>query len=909
MTRNVFERLISLLAIACCVVLFACGSESGPSTAPENDGKAGVDDGKDSESEKSAEISLALKGRFLLADSLVPVNLKVTVLDENLDSVSAVKSTVVKKSDGSYAYESDKAKYPFGYARLAYTCVLSNSSYKMEFVQYVDLNEDPGPLLNIFEALESERVKKLVQKEKLNLKRAKQKALLEIYRVLDCESRAEYLSTPLQDLWWLPYIYGKYEVSTSGKDFYKAFEKLRSAVGGSDTWRDFVSENEIVDSLYSRFKNGKGPWVNEMSVFTEDYYPYAKMWADYYGLKTCLVSTRGDTARIANKKSAFNKELLVCDSCMVKKNGCWRSLNDREIRLGLCLKDSTVVDDGLVYKCNAAVMQWENVPMLDAVKFLHGECTKDMLGEVVTYDKSEATCLCSNEKNCGWKEGVPDESIGKYTPVDALVKKSAGECTEKREKECVAVSDSFYICKSGFWEKTDKMVYTWGVCESSRKGELVYEKGLGAFKCGYELSGTGAWTWLSAPLPEYHKDVCEENNKDEIKTYDDLYYVCNGKNWRAAADSELVAPVLQGFFCDASNEDEVKKIDDAFYVCRSFKWTEMDPYEVQVYKARVRLDVPEDYCKSGIENTTLFWDETNQALYGCAETSANHKKIRWMQFSYRGESSNRFIAGENKVEGILSNWKNIAGGKFTSDGMYEVELDGVRYIFRSGVFRSNDDDYGNLYESVVVVDGKRYEWQLVNGKNTVRMPVGEKHTTLESIENKSGSFTGFYEKWMEQVVESSTCPNTIHESIPCAKQTMSGLDEVDVLRYGENSFTTLEQARLQAPPGFHIPDVSEWETIIPKSSALESSIEISQYEDAQMWKGIRTRYNLFWTSDEKDKDTQYCFEYIREVERRGTNDFYYDERFVVASRVVECPKDLYPMVQALYVADGDKSQP
>ena len=903
--RNMYKRFVWLFAIACCGMFVACdGTENKVVVVDEDDGFG--TDGKNyvRGSHESEEISLALKGDFLLVDSLVPVKLKITAIDENLDSLKSIDAKIQKNKDGSYSYSSDKAKYPQGYAKLAFTCQIAGSDNKMEFVQYADLNENSSPLLNVFESLESERVEALVQNENFYLQQAKRKALREIFRLLDCEVQASYMKEPAKELWRLPYVYGRYEVSSSGKNFYESYSSMRSSLGGSKTWRDFESETEIVDSLYSRYKKSVGPWGNKVSAFDDDYRMFANMWADYYGLGTC--SKRGDTARVANKESDFYKEALVCDSGLIAKKSWWRPLNSMESMLGFCLNDTTVVYDSLAYRCNAKKMLWDRTPLLDGVKSVYGECTKDMLGEVVTYDKSEATCLCVNEKNCGWKEGVPDESIGKYTPVDALVKKSAGECTEKREKESVAVSDSFYICKSGFWEKSDEMVYTWGVCESSRKGEIVYKKSLGAFKCGYELSETGAWTWLSAPLPEYHKDACDENNENEIKSYDDLYYVCNGKNWRAAADSELVAPVLQGFFCEASNEGEVKEVDDTLYACKSYKWTEMNSYEIQVYKARIRLDIPEDYCESGVENTTIIWDEEDKALYGCGKTSADHKKFRWMRYVYRAETSMHYIAGKNKVEGILSDWNNLAGGTFTSDGTYEVEFEGVRYIFGAGSFRSNGDDYGNLYESLVVVDGVSYRWLFVNGKNTVRMPIGSKYTTLDSLENKSESFTGFYEKWMEQIIESSTCPNTIDESIPCAKQTMSGLDDVDVLRYGKNSYTTLEQARSQVPSGFHIPDTAEWKTIIPESSSLESSLEIHQYEDNQKWKEVRTRYNLFWTSSEKDKDTQYCFEYIREVKRYDATNFYFDERFVVASRVVECPKDLYPLVQSLYVADGGK---
>ena len=50
--------------------------------------------------------------------------------------------------------------------------------------------------------------------------------------------------------------------------------------------------------------------------------------------------------------------------------------------------------------------------------------------------------------------------------------------------------------------------------------------------------------------------------------------------------------------------------------------------------------------------------------------------------------------------------------------------------------------------------------------------------------------------------------------------------------------------------------------------------------------------DIFWTSTEKDAETQKCYEFA--------SVFPYEEK---GRRIVDCPKDLYPMAQVLCVQD------
>ena len=52
--------------------------------------------------------------------------------------------------------------------------------------------------------------------------------------------------------------------------------------------------------------------------------------------------------------------------------------------------------------------------------------------------------------------------------------------------------------------------------------------------------------------------------------------------------------------------------------------------------------------------------------------------------------------------------------------------------------------------------------------------------------------------------------------------------------------------------------------------------------------------NYFWTSDETDSETQKCYEDDRSNTPAGSKS---------KKSIVDCPKDLYPMVQALCIKE------
>ena len=859
----------------------------------------------------------ALHGNFLLVDSLVPVDLKITVVDDQLDSLMSVKALVLKTSEGSYIYKAEPADYPSRYLKFSFTCLHSDSAFKMEFVQYVDYASDSVPVLNVLEALESERVESLVRKEKFYLEQAKIKALREVYRMLDCDSLLKgisYQDSP-RTLWWLPYLYGKYDVRSSDSVFYAVYAKLRSAVGSEKTWHDYVDETEIVDSLYSRYRRGINQWGTQVEKFNYDRdYTFLKLWADYYGLGVCADSTVGDTVRIADKESAFNGDLLVCGKNVFSVNHryFWRRVDSLETVLGLCLRDTLVLHDSVLYDCNVGKMEWNRLSLLETVLYIHEKCSWDRRGEVVVYDSVEVSCDCDQIYSCAWKEGLPEDSVGHFTPVDHFVKKTEGECTLEREKETVAVGDSFYICDSTFWRLTDAKTHYLGDCDSSRRYEKFKNNTIGAFVCDWVSRMPSGWKWVELTLPEYYDDPCNADHQNEMTSYENVYYTCSGSEWRVATSIEVDSAVLNGAFCNLSIMDSIQVVGDDSYICEDYRWRELNPYEIQFYKAMEKFGVAKDYCSSGPVGTTLFWDETDKILYGCTHVYSKGKyRYLWRGVSFKGDSKS--VAGHYFVKmedvGFFGNAENLAGGKFTADNVYELEYGGNKYIFKLNDYSINDDNYGILNENEIVVDGKTFDWQMDGKRLLLRKSVGDAVVSLDSIEGKSADLEDFFESWMTRIVESSQCPEPERPTISCARKTRSTLKEVLAQRYGENSYTTLSAAQSVCPTGFHIPDSTEWKSItnVPR---LESPLAVRQYKNVNTY-FYEVRYSLFWTSNEKGDGSQHCYEYIRETREK----FYgyqvseegreFLDRDIVAGRILECPKDLFPMVQTLCISGGE----
>ena len=850
---------LAVLALA----LTSCGD------SPER-GKHGFIQG----SENSDSYPFALSGSITLLDSLVPVSLEIVSVNENLDSLQSVRAVVYKTTNG-FVYVSDSADYPSPLLRLSYTCMRRDSSVKMEFSQYVDYNKTEHPQLNILGALESERVEYLVRNDGFYLELAKQKADREIRELLDFRNKVkyplEYDSTP-SPLHLLLYLYC--DISATDSAFYANFTRMRSALGENIEYEEILPSTKSIDSAFTLFGNYRDIKKNRISI--DEFLAAMQFWAQSYKLPACDSNSIGDTVSNKNSESAYSSEQFICfynaDSIPM-----WRMVSHLERGMGICDTAITGVFDSLVYRCDPRNSEWVRLNDIEAVTYLYGTCDSNNLGTKI-YDTTVVSCV-QEDSRYKWINGTPKEEKEIYSIADELVKDKEGECNDERDREMVKVGDAFYQCDSLHWVTIDEQTYTFGDCTQERNGKYIHDKKFGTFVCiqqgTMDKNYVVTWThkWVESVLPYYYGDKCDKaKNQNEIKFYEDNYFVCDNSKWRVMADSEITAPVLEKDFCDSSKLHTFKTFGESLFVCEDMQWRAPNKSELMVKEVIERNKFDKHYCDSGVAGTTLFWDSTSSNLYGCGPNHLYRKADG--TYGWKLVAS---IIGHNGNGGVVYNGDGpvFSGGKFTDASTYELDYKKMHLAFKLGTSYEMQNE---LVDGILTVGGISYVWRYSNRRFFVRDSMGNKTVRLDTLEGKSESLEGFYKNWVAHIGD---------------EQVGDSLKTAVIANFNTSAHKTLQQAMDLCPEGFRLPDSTEWRTIVPKVREMESFVASSGY-------GASRRYNLFWTSSEKDSETQYCYEYV--LKQNSDISYYWD---ILAGDLIECPKDLYPMVQALCISEEE----
>lgn len=854
---------MGLVLAALALALTSCGNST-------EQGKHGFIQG----SENSDSHLFALSGSIALLDSLVPVSLEIVSVNENLDSLQSVKAVVYKTANG-FVYVTDSADYPSPLLRLSYTCMRHDSSVKMEFSQYVDYSKTEHPQLSILGALESERVEYLVRSDGFYLELAKQKADREIRELLDFKNKVKYpleYDSTLSPLHFLLYLYC--DISATDSTFYANFTRMRSALGEGIDHEEILPSTSSADSVFTLFGNYREIKKNRISI--DEFLAAMQFWAQSYKLPACDSNSIGDIVTNRNSASAYSSEQFICfynaDSIPM-----WRMVSHLERGMGICDTAITGIFDSLVYRCEPRNSEWARLDPINAATYLYGTCDPNNLG-VRIYDTTVVSCV-QEDSRYKWIIGTPKEEKVIYTIADELVKDKEGECTDERDREMVKVGDAFYQCDSLHWEPIDEQTYTFGDCTQERNGQYVHDKQFGTFVCTQQgtmdKNYVVTWThkWVESVLPYYHGDKCDKaKNQNEIKFYEDNYFICDNSKWRVMADSEITAPVLEKDFCDSSKLHSFKTFGSTLFVCEDMQWRAPNKSERMVKAAIERNNFDKHYCDSGVVGTTLFWDSTSSYLYGCGPNHLYRKADG--TYGWKLVAS---IIGHDSNGGTIYNGDGpvFAGGKFTDASTYEFDHKNMHLSFKLGTSYELQDE---LVDGILTIDETSYVWRYSNRRFFVRDSMGNKTVRLDTLEGKSESLEGFYKKWVAHIGDA---------------QLGDSLKTAAIANFNANAHKTLQQAIDLCPEGFRLPSSTEWRTIVPKVRELESFVASSKY-------GASRRYNLFWTSSEKDSETQYCYEYV--LKQNSNVSYYWD---IVAGDLIECPKDLYPMVQALCISEEE----
>jgi hypothetical protein len=347
--------------------------------------------------------------------------------------------------------------------------------------------------------------------------------------------------------------------------------------------------------------------------------------------------------------------------------------------------------------------------------------------------------------------------------------------------------------------------------------------------------------------------------------YDGVYYECSAGTWHVVDKDTLLPPEKDNLICEDSLFGAVKGYDRTYYTCDSnYQWRTMGVLASAPYLFEDSLGS----CDA-ISERTLYWYGTALGFYGCAKEG---EKMTWQRIELG--------PGPYYTMPLTYDKKSFAGGVVENDSIYKVTVDGKLYQF---------DIYGDKWMLThVEISGKTYDAYFYRGHLFLHGERGSQRLRLDSIENKSESFDAFYTEWKTWAKGCSEC-----------QSRRADVDSnVFALRYNENAYMDWPRASKFCPEGFHVPSLEEFaqeDFIAYVTTNMDVRNDSPIIWDYTMHRsgcvsGNTLYFDILWTSTEKDSEMQYCFEVA-----------WHPHQNEKGRRIVECPKNLYPMVQALCV--------
>lgn len=460
---------------------------------------------------------VALSGNFSLDAKLIPQKIEITSLDENLEEIETFEAKISKKNSLGYVFSSDSNYFPTTYAKLTFTCTRGDTTNKMTFEEYVDFAQNPSPTVNLLGALESERVKDLVQNNGFYLGNAKKKAAREIFKMFGLEwQEAVYFesdSIKFDALRLMPYLLAKYDESDSV--FMENFEAMSSAVKNNEFASDFYDSLWIADNLLQHH-------IFELKTFDSASFVYfSTLCESAYELSPC--DSLGKITKINKNQSALNEKSLVCNLRTTQKDSIyfWRYLDSLDLEFGPCYKDTKnrFLRNDTVYMCSIASLTWVPADAKTAVEFLYGDCNKELSEKTRSYFGKILLCT-GNRNTYKWTDSISEAQLEK-ADLEMRFFEKFGNCTEEHENEKVEFEELYYQCIKNKWE---------GI--------------------------TGA-TYIS-------DDTCENGEKLRLPTA--AYFFCENNHW-----NPVPAYDYYGLSCDSETVNQVVKIDKTYYWCHYFE--------------------------------------------------------------------------------------------------------------------------------------------------------------------------------------------------------------------------------------------------------------------------------------------------------------------------------------------------
>ena len=865
--------------------------------------------------------------------TMEPTSVRIVNVDYQLNPVDSfeVELKNTNWSSNGFLVEDHDFEYPI----LKIVTVFPNGEKsKMEFSQYYHLELSNYKISqNMYMALVAGRIESLMQTKDFDFNVAEAQALQEFSNLFDVNidkirtfELSSYKGVDFND--YFMYLLCRHEISDSV--FYSDFQKLRKdfALNGS---LDSLMLVTAADAWLSTFKNVPSYDPDETtfeSISRDTAVGLKSMQASFfnraYGIN--LLNKGIDSVQIKKESSAFNGRFFIYD-----KDGYghdfWRLKLPIEDTLGLCIASTSalVTYGGNEYLCKRGSNVWKkNVDHDELLGSFYGSCGySNKNGDFIYVRDSLYVCECDKSDNCAWNDRYAGKEISEKDTaiyaklIEAKAVQKFGRCYNSDYGERKILDGVYIQCIRSKWVQVDSLTYYMGHCASNN----LRGKHHGAYYGCREFAdyGAGDTVWAEIPAPVYRNVICDKKSLKNVEEDNGDYFICESKKvegsddvkykWRKLDSAETIPPVINmdtcsvnqynmkiaydgefymcfidgwthvkkesllpieqaGNLCSIKDYGLVKGYQGTYYICNtSNQWIELNASSAAPYKYQDSLGT----CDT-ISHKTVVWNEEVGAFYGCQTVD---KKYTWGTVPMSASPNDSIPDSFDK--------RKFAGGVVDGDSVYTVTVDGNKYTFRrynSNVFK------WVLYD--VEISGTVYDASFYKNNFFIRGKRGSENVQLNLIENKSVSFDAFYEDWKTRATDYSECSTQKAE-----------VKDVSVLAYhfNENSYMDFAHASQFCPKGFRLLKAEEFSNSIidiTYSAMASQSVWTYEMDGGDNCSEGNLVSNFFWTSDEMDSETQKCYEDDRINTRAGSKS---------KKSIVDCPKDLYPMVQTLCVMD------
>ncbi|MBR4784330.1 MAG: hypothetical protein IK012_03645 [Fibrobacter sp.] len=445
---------------------------------------------------------LGLEGKFNLTTALEPLQLDIYALDDKLERQEKVSARIVRNRL-DFTYKAKEIKFEKPFVEFDFVCRLRDSkdTTEMQFTVYANLNEKKAADIDLYHALESKYLKKLVQKKGESFNMARKHAHEAIHDLLDPEQEFEYgiENAPYGNdtLETLAYHYCRFFLKDSVS--YKNFKKLVDAVGGEKKWDETLSAKDVLDELVDFYKLGESHCDSAVFAslkkdpdFTQLRYDIAR-WV-VGDTSTCETETLvpRDTGKVSDTTKADSLKGLTPDEAFGEcglnrqnqkeklEDGKYFQCNDKKwvsINAPVYYGDKGeegeyATYDGRYFHCRGGY-SWNEVPselLLSPVKDLR----KCNIGEIVQYSNKFYRCGYVDRYGYTWY-ALSDDSTSAY-------KKNGLFCTDSTEGRIEQVNGSYWTCGQFFWKRmgfADSVLYAFNrlhkdECKNGPKGTTVH---------------------------------------------------------------------------------------------------------------------------------------------------------------------------------------------------------------------------------------------------------------------------------------------------------------------------------------------------------------------------------------------------------------------------------------------------